>query len=359
VMLRYSAIRFVWVFIVLIMILSLNFTILKLAPAYPPASSDAKEFYYNKQVNDGYMTLRVVDDRETVSQFISGELDPCTDPKCDFTVRDGIYIIYEPIPIAQQYINWIARIITEWDWGLSTRVAVNRPAFEVLAERLPVTIRLNIFSLLLYIPVGFGLGIWAALKKNTRVDDAISLGVMLFISVPNFVVMTILVMVFGYQLGWFPAQFPSADNTGWIQVTSLVIPVLGLSFSAIAGLTRTTRAELSEVLTSEFVLLARSKGLTYKQSVLRHAMRNSMVPLVPNIIGSFVALLSGSVIVERIYSIPGTGRIYLRALELSNYDYNLILVTTAFYSFIGLFSVLLVDLSYGLVDPRIRMGARK
>lgn len=358
-MLKYTAVRFVWVFIVLFMILSINFTILKLAPAYPPASSDDKEIYYNRQVADGFMTLRVVDDRETVRQMSAGEIPICTDPKCDYQLRDGAFLIYEPVPLSIQYITWLGRILTAWDWGLSTRVAVNRPAFDVLADRLPVTIRLNIYSLLLYIPTGFLLGIWAALKKNTAVDDVISLGVMLFISVPNFVVMTFMVMIFGYQLGWLPAQFPSADNVGWIQQTSLVIPVLGLSFSAIAGLTRTTRAELSEVLTSEFVLLARSKGLTYKQSVMRHAMRNSMVPLVPNIIGSFVALLSGSVIVERIYSIPGAGRIYLRALELSNYDYNLILVTTAFYAFIGLFSVLLVDLSYGLVDPRIRMGARK
>jgi len=132
-----------------------------------------------------------------------------------------------------------------------------------------------------------------------------------------------------------------------------------LSFGAIAGLTRVTRAELTEVLTSEFLLLARTKGLTRQQAVIRHAMRNSMVPLVPGIIGSFVGLLSGSVIIERIYSIPGTGTIFLRAMEQNNYDYNLILGITAFYTIISLFAVLLVDLSYGLVDPRIRMGAKK
>jgi ABC-type dipeptide/oligopeptide/nickel transport system permease component len=305
------------------------------------------------------MTLTVETDPEKLQAFNDGELDPCEDPKCFFVRQEASYLIYEPVPISIQYLNWLRNVLTDWNWGLSTRIAVNKPAFEVLAERIPVTVRLNIISLLLYIPVGFGLGIWAALKKNTRVDDSISLGVMIFISVPNFVVMTVLVMTLGYGLGWFPAQFPSSDNLGLIQYTALVLPVLGLSFGAIAGLTRTTRAELSEVLTSEFVLLARSKGLTYRQSVIRHALRNSMVPLVPNIIGSFVALLSGSVIVERIYSIPGTGRVYLQALSQSNYDYNVIMVTTAFYAFIGLFSVLLVDLSYGLVDPRIRMGARK
>ena len=183
---------------------------------------------------------------------------------------------------------------------------------------------------------------------------------MIFISVPSFVVMTILVMVFGYGLGWLPSQFPAQDiQSTATQLRGLVLPVLGLSFGTIAGLTRVTRAELSEVLTSEFVLLARTKGLTRKQAVVRHAMRNSMVPLVPGIIGSFVGLLSGSVIIERIYSIPGTGRIFLRALTPGAFDYNVLLVTTAFYTIIGLFAVLLVDLSYGIVDPRIRMGAKK
>ena len=187
----------------------------------------------------------------------------------------------------------------------------------------------------------------------------ISFFVMVFISVPSFVVMTMLVMIFGFQLSWFPAQWPASDIEGSIQYLALVLPVLGLSFGAIAGLTRTTRAELTEVLTSEFVLLARTKGLTRRQAVIRHAMRNSMVPLVPGIIFSFVGLLSGSVIIERIYSIPGTGRIYLRAMTEGQYDYNLIMGITAFYTIIGLSAVLLVDLSYGIVDPRIRMGARR
>jgi ABC-type dipeptide/oligopeptide/nickel transport system permease component len=183
---------------------------------------------------------------------------------------------------------------------------------------------------------------------------------MIFISVPSFVVMTLLLWLFGYQLGWLDTQFPPSDVADIaVQVKGMILPVLGLSFGAIAGLTRLTRAELTEVLTSEFLLLARTKGLTRQQAVIRHAMRNSMVPLVPSIIGSFVGLLSGSVVIELIYGIPGTGRLYIRAMTRGAYDYNLILGTTAFYTVISLFAVLLVDLSYGLVDPRIRMGARK
>jgi oligopeptide transport system permease protein len=214
-------------------------------------------------------------------------------------------------------------------------------------------------ALLFYIPVGFALGILAALRKDTLVDNFISVSVMILISLPSFVTMTFLVLVFGYGLGWLPVQFPPADVTGSIRYTAYILPVLGLSFGAVASLTRVSRAELTEVLTSEFLLLARTKGLSRTQAVLRHAMRNSMVPLVPGIIGSFVGLLSGSVIIEVIYSIPGTGRIFIRAMAQNNYDFNLILGITAFYTIISLFAILLVDLSYGLVDPRIRIGAKR
>ncbi|MFK5884192.1 MAG: ABC transporter permease [Candidatus Izemoplasma sp.] len=330
---------------------------LKFAPEYPPTTEDAKSIYYQQQLNDGYMTLRFERDPAIVVQLKDGTYERCDG--CYFVEEDDYYRVYEPVSIARQYFTWSWNIISDWDWGYSTRVSVNVPVFDVLKTRMWVTLKLNLIALFFYIPIGFVLGIVAALKKNTIIDNIITFSVMVFISIPSFVVMSIMVMVFGYQLGWVIEQYPSADLTGSIQYTGMILPVLGLSFGAIAGLTRTTRAELTEVLTSEFLLLARTKGLTKRQTVIRHAMRNSMVPLVPGIIGSFVGLLSGSLIIERIYSIPGTGRIYLRAMALGDFDYNLILGITAFYTIIGLFAVLLVDLSYGIVDPRIRMGGRK
>ncbi|MEC9484480.1 MAG: ABC transporter permease [Candidatus Izemoplasma sp.] len=361
---RYILIRSVFIFIVIFIVLSLNFTILKLAPQYPPTTEDARTIYFTRQVNDGYMTSTIVDDPFEVAEIENGEWEECANnewycEKVDDIGDSTFYRIYKPIPLSTQFFTWIKNIITDWNWGYSTRVAVNVPVFDVLKTRLPVTIRLNIISLFFYIPVGFALGIIAALNKNSLIDNIISLGVMIFISVPSFVVMTLLVMFFGYELGWFPAQFPSSDLGGAIQFWGMFLPVFGLSFAAVASLTRVSRAELTEVLTSEFLLLARTKGLTRRQAVIRHAMRNSMVPLVPGIIFSFVGLLSGSVIIERIYGIPGAGKLYLQALVKNNYDYNLLLGLTAFYTIISLFAVLIVDLSYGLVDPRIRMGARK
>jgi oligopeptide transport system permease protein len=356
-MIRYILVRTLWIFIVLISFLSLLFITIRLVPEYPPNEEDARNLYYARLATDGFMTTDTIDDPEDVQAIRNDTYERCDG--CYYRNDGDSYTVYIPVPIINQYTLWIQNIVTDWDWGVSTRIQVNVPVFDIIATRLPVTMQLNFVSLLIFMPVGFILGILAALKKNKLTDNVISLGVMIFISVPNFVVMLFLVMILGYQLDWLPTQFPASDVTGSVRYWSFVMPVMGLSFGAIAGLTRLTRAELTEVLTSDFLLLARTKGLTKRQAVIRHAMRNSMVPLVPSIIFAFVTLLSGSVIIERIYSIPGMGRVYLNALTPNNFDYNLIIALSAFYTFISLFAVLLVDLSYGIVDPRIRMGARK
>jgi ABC-type dipeptide/oligopeptide/nickel transport system permease component len=128
------------------------------------------------------------------------------------------------------------------------------------------------------------------------------------------------------------------------------------SFGSIAGYARGTRAELTEVLTSEFMLLARTKGLTRRQATVRHALKNAMVPIFPSIVGEFVAVLSGSLVIEKIFSIPGVGGLYLSAINAKDYDFFMLL--SGFYIFIGLASAIVIDLSYGIIDPRIRMGAK-
>ena len=133
--------------------------------------------------------------------------------------------------------------------------------------------------------------------------------------------------------------------------------ILSLGFGVIAGLTRYTRAELSEVLTGDYMLLARTKGLTKAQAISRHAMRNAMVVILPMIIGEFIGIIGGSLIIEKIFSIPGVGNLYITAINLR--DYNFFMALTFFYTFIGLASGIVIDVSYGIIDPRIRMGAKK
>lgn len=260
-------------------------------------------------------------------------------------------------PVWGQYILWVRNVFTKWDWGISMQMRMGMNSFDVLFEKMPTTIRLNLIAFVISMPLGFIFGIVAALRKNKPLDHVISLFVILFISIPSFVVVTLLMYFLGYKLGWFPIQFPPSNVTTLEMLRGMVIPVLALSFGPIAGLTRYTRAELTEVLTSEFLLLARTKGLNRRQSVLRHALRNSMVPLIGIVIGNLVGIIYGSVVIEQIYGVVGVGQVFL--ISLQTFDYNVIMVTLAFYTSIGLLATLVVDLSYGIVDPRIRMGARK
>ena len=180
---------------------------------------------------------------------------------------------------------------------------------------------------------------------------------MVFISVPSYVYALLIQYVLCYKLKWFPLQMNSGTNYfSWSMFRSVVPAVLALAFGSIASLARYVRAELSEVLTSDFMLLARTKGLTRSQATVRHAMRNSMVPVFPMILGEFVGILGGSLIIETIFGVPGVGQLYLNSITAR--DYNFFMLLSAFYTLIGLVSGLVVDVSYGFIDPRIRMGER-
>ncbi len=199
--------------------------------------------------------------------------------------------------------------------------------------------------------------IFAALKKNKWQDYLISTLVMVFISVPSYVYALLIQYLLCYKLKLFPLQMNSGTNYFSLSMFRSVMPaVLALAFGSIASLARYVRAELSEVLTSDFMLLARTKGLTRSQATIRHAMRNSMVPVFPMILGEFVGILGGSLIIETIFGVPGVGQLYLNSITAR--DYNFFMLLSAFYTLIGLVSGLVVDISYGFIDPRIRMGER-
>lgn len=366
-MTKYIIQRIIWIFIILFTTLTITFTLLKLAPEYPPTKNDEKDTWLEKQVSDGFYTSEYynVNDPEDMAQVVFIRDNNPNINKTVFIVnpvRDSNTIkIFYRVPIITQYFRWLDNIITDWNWGTSTKIRVNVPAFQIIADRMPLTLYLNLVSLFFYLPFGFTFGILAALKKDSVVDNILQILIMVFLSVPVLVLLLTMIIIFSYQMNNFlPSLFPLVGIESGAKIAQgFVIPVLAVSLPSIAGLTRLLRAELSEVLTSEFVLLAKTKGLSHTQAVLRHAIRNSLVPMVPIIIGSFAGLLGGSFILESVYAIPGVGRVTLQALAAGNYDYNVIMVSSAFYGVIGLFTVLIVDLSYGIIDPQIRMGARK
>lgn len=264
-------------------------------------------------------------------------------------------------PIMVQYFLYLKSIITEWDWGVGEQMYDSLAIWDVMMQKLPYTVLVNLYSILVSIPLGLGLGIYAALKKNKWQDGLISTLVMVFISVPSYVYAFLVQYIFCFKLGWFPLQLASLSQAGSLfsgtMFVSMIPAIMSLSFGVIAGFTRYTRAELSEVLTGDYMLLARTKGLTKAQAISRHAMRNAMVVILPMIIGEFIGILGGSMIIENIFGIPGIGNLYISSINVR--DYNFFMALTVFYTVIGLTSGIVIDISYGFIDPRIRMGSKK
>ena len=264
-------------------------------------------------------------------------------------------------PIMVQFYYYLKNIITDWDWGVGEQMYDSLDIWTVMTQKLPYTVVVNVYSILISIPLGLGLGIYAALKKNKWQDAFISTLVMVFISVPSYVYAFLVQYIFCYKLGWFELQVLSESKAGSLfsfkMFASMVPAVMSLSFGSIAGFTRYTRAELSEVLTGDYMLLARTKGLTKAQAISRHAMRNAMVVILPMIIGEFIGVLGGSLIIENIFGSPGIGNLYVTSINLR--DYNFFMALTIFYTLIGLVSGIVIDVSYGFIDPRIRMGSKK
>ena len=215
-----------------------------------------------------------------------------------------------------------------------------------------------LYSALLAVPVGLMLGIYAALKKNRWQDHLISTSVMILVSVPSYVYAFLIQYFLCYKMKLFPLVMKAGtDYFSKEMFLSMMPAVLSLSLSSSAGYARFTRAELTEVLTSEYLLLARTKGLTRAQTTVRHALRNAMVPIFPSIISEVIAVLGGSLIIENIFVVPGVGELYVRSITAL--DYNFFLLLSGFYTLIGLTAGIVVDLSYGFIDPRIRMGSKK
>ena len=261
-------------------------------------------------------------------------------------------------PYLVQFGIFLRDIFTKFDWGVSDKLYFGQNVWDIFVELLPASMIVNFYSIILSIPIGIGLGIFAALKKNTWVDYLISTLTMVVISVPSFVYAFVIQYFFSYKWDILPFLMKAGrDWFSWDMFVSILSPVLSLSFGVIAGFTRTTRAELTEVLTSEFMLLARTKGLTKAQATIRHAMRNCFVVVIPAIFGEFIGILGGSLIIEKIFAIPGVGGLTLNAIN--GRDYPIFMLPTVFYTAIGLVAGVVVDISYGFIDPRIRMGSKK
>lgn len=305
-----------------------------------------------------------------------GSVAPGTDPDIFYDRMVALGRMYEengeyyPTPIFEQYIRFWSDLffpgidpitgeeMSRFGYSWSINASGVNP-WDIMVQRFPPTILINVYSMVIAVPIGILLGIYMALKKNKWQDYTLSFLVMVFISVPSFVY-ALLIQTTNYALGQSLPSLVSSVEAPWVSwemFQAMILPVIAMSLGSIAGYSRYTRAELTEVLTSDFMLLARTKGLTRFQATVRHAFRNSLVPIFPMILGEFISVLSGSIVIEQVFSINGVGNVFLTSITQS--DYDLFLFVGMFYTIIGLVGGLIVDLSYGIVDPRIRMGGGK
>ena len=348
-MLKYSIKRIILALITAFIILSLTFILVKslgIADTTFGAKESVRRAFFVDQMNLGY-----------VERFLDTPHPEYGKLLAQFTRIDGRVEYYYEKPILEQYWHWLSNIFTNFDWGKSTSIEADHTALEIIVERLPVSMYINIISVVFSVPLGIGLGILAGLKKNTWVDHLISTLVMIFISIPSFVVISFLMYVLCYQANLLPSIWPVPSDSLKTKVLAFIIPVISLSFGSICGYTRFVRAELCEVMSSEYLLLARTKGLTKNQAITRHALKNAFVPILPSILAEFIGIFGGSMILEKLYGIPGIGDLYIRAI--SEKDYNVLMVDMAIFTTVGLLAGIVLDLSYGFIDPRIRMGEKK
>ncbi len=260
-------------------------------------------------------------------------------------------------PYIVQFGVFLRNVFTKWDWGVSDKLYVGQEVAGIFADKLPATMIVNLYSIIFSIPLGIFFGVIAATHKNSYIDHTLSTATMICISVPSFVYAFVIQYFLSYRLGLLPFLMKSGTDYFSPDMFISMLPViLSLSFGVIANFTRTTRAELCEVLTSDYMLLARTKGLTKASATFRHGLKNCMVVVLPAIFGNFIGIMSGSFIIEKIFAVPGVGSLYINAINAR--DYPMFIMLTVFYTAIGLGASIIVDISYGLVDPRIRIGSR-
>jgi oligopeptide transport system permease protein len=246
-------------------------------------------------------------------------------------------------PLWQQFLRYLNGLI-HGDFGPSFKYKDFTVA-ELIFGGFPVSLQLGAIAIILALVIGLTLGIWAALRQNSAVDYGAMSVSMVGIAVPNFVVAPIMTLIIGMQLQLLPVG-------GWGKASNYVLPVIALCLPQIAAIARLTRASMIEVLSSNFVRTARAKGLPAHLTITRHAIRAALLPVVSYLGPAIANIITGSVVVEQIFSIPGIGRYFVQGSL--NRDYTLVMGVTVFYGTLIIVCNLIADLLYGVLDPKVR-----
>jgi oligopeptide transport system permease protein len=248
-------------------------------------------------------------------------------------------------PLVAQYFSYLGGI-ARFDFGPSFKYE-GRSVSEIIADTLPTSVELGFYSLIVSILIGLPLGILSAYKQNTWIDFSAMFVAVAGISLPSYFVGALLIYVFSLQLHWLPAAL-------WEDWPSKILPVVTLGSRPASLIARLVRASLLESIRSDYVRTARAKGLSERAVVLKHALKNSLIPVL-TLMGPLAAYtLTGTFVIEFIFAIPGMGKYFIDAV--TNRDYPLIMGVTMVYGFVLVLANLIVDICYALVDPRIRIS---
>jgi len=248
-------------------------------------------------------------------------------------------------PLLKQFTRYVDGVL-HGDLGPSYRYREYNVS-EIIGNAFPVSFMLGALAIVVALSVGISLGLIAALHSNTIVDRLVSGFAMTGISVPVFVIAPVLVLLFAVHLGWLPASFSGGSGAG-----RFVLPVIALALPQVAYFARLIRASMIEVMESDFVRTAKSQGLSTASVVRYHALKPALLPLLSYLGPAIAAVLTGSVVVEKIFGIPGLGQFFVNGAL--NRDYTLVLGLVIFYATLIITLNLLVDILYGFLDPRIR-----
>ncbi len=262
-------------------------------------------------------------------------------------------------PLHEQYLDWLSRII-RLDFGISMSSDA-RPVMEKIGERLPLTIGMNIASLLLTLLVAIPVGVLSAWKQGSFFDRGMTVLVFLGFAMPGFWLALLLMLHFGLEHQWLPISgLTSLDFESFSRWEKLVdigshlmLPITVITVGSVAGMSRFMRASMLEVLRQDYILTARAKGLPTRLVIFRHALRNALLPVITLLGLSVPGLIGGSVIIETIFALPGLGQLFYTAVMAR--DYPLIMGNLVLGAILTLAGNIAADIGYGLADPRIRM----
>ena len=253
--------------------------------------------------------------------------------------------------LPEQIVIYIKNMLTG-DFGVSYNIQQNYPVASLLASRYPVSIRIGLQAFAVGVILGLVLGIISALHHNGILDTGTTVFAMLGSSIPSHVVALALLFFLAFRLKLFPLTYSSGTP-----VLSSILPTIALAISPMAMTARFTRNEMIEVMSSEYILLAETKGMKSLRVILVHGLKNTLVPLITTMGPMLMGLLTGSTVCEQIFSIPGIGSLFITAIQ-SN-DYNIVITLAFIYSAIYIGIMLVIDILYGIIDPRIRLSGGK